>query len=404
MDANVLETLDGLIAAELPRMVELRHDLHAHPQLGYEETYASARVQEHLKQAGVPFQAPVATTGVVGWILPDDKARGDAKAVGLRGDMDALPIQEETGLPYASQNPGLAHACGHDGHTAMLVGAARVLAKMRRHLPRPVKLFFQPAEEGGAGALKMVQAGALGRDIGGLEVAMMFALHAKADIQTGKFAVAVGPCCAQCNEITITVTGQGGHAARPETLRDPIVAAAAVIMNLQSIVSRNVRPLDAAVVSISQIHAGSKNNIIPPSVCLNGTVRTLDDAVAQMVFRRMEEIVAQTAAAMGCAGLLQVHEGFPVTRNDARAARYASEAAGQVSGPANVLEVGPGMGAEDFSYFAQRVAACFIWVGMKPPGGTFPNAHTAQFDFNDQMLGPGMKLLCLLALNSDHLA
>lgn len=395
--------LDKLIASELAGIIELRHDLHAHPQVGYEETHASGRVREKLQAAGVPFQTGVATTGVVGWILPQDNSKADEKAIGLRADMDALPMQEETGLPYASTLGGFMHACGHDGNTAMLVGAAIVLSRLRDQLPRPVKLFFQPAEEGGAGALRMIQAGAMGADVGGVEVGAMFGQHAKVQVQSGRFGICIGPSGARSDEIHFNITGRGSHAARPEEARDPIVAAAAVVMNLQSIVSRNVKAMDSAVVSIGQIHGGTKDNIIPPSVYMSGTVRTFDDEVAGTVLRRIEEITSQTAAAMGCTGELEVRGGYPVTRNDPAAARYAIGAAEKVVGPDNVVEVPPAMGAEDFSYFAQRVPACIVNIGMATPGKDYPGVHTPHFDFNDEVIHIGIKLFCLLALRAEEL-
>jgi len=402
MDSNTRSQLDKLVQLELAGIVELRHDLHAHPQVGYEETYASGRVQEALQAAGVPFQV-VATTGVVGWILPRDESKAGEKAIGMRADMDALPIQEETGLPYASSFPGFMHACGHDGNTAMLVGAATILARMRDRLPRPVKLFFQPAEEGGAGAKRMIDAGAMGREVGGVEVGAMFAQHAKAEVQAGRFGVCVGPSGARSDEIHFNIVGRGSHAARPESARDPIVAAAAVVMNLQTVVSRSIRGMDQAVVTIGQIHGGTKDNIIPPSVRMSGTVRTYDDQVAATVHRRIEEITRQTAAAMGCEGNVEIREGYPVTCNDTAAARYAIQTAREVVGADRVVEVPPTMGAEDFSYFQQRVPGCMINIGMHPPGQDYPGVHTPQFDFNDDVAANGVKLFCLLALNTEQL-
>ena len=403
MDPAAVKEVDRIIASELPGVVALRHDLHAHPQVGFQETYASRRVQEALSREGIAFQAGIATTGVVGWIAPDDPARRSAKGVLLRADMDALPMQEETGLPYASTFPGVMHSCGHDGNTAMLVGAAAVLARLREHLPRPVKFLFQPAEEGGAGAEKMLQAGALDSAFGGFDAGMAFALHAKADLPLGTFGACPGPFGARADEIHLSVTGPGGHAARPEKTADPVVAAAAIIMNLQTVVSRNLAARDAAVLTVASIHGGSKDNIIPPAVEMAGTVRAFDDAVAAIVHRRIEEITRQTAALMGCQGQVRIKEGYPVLINDPALTRYACAVAEQAAGAGKVVAIPPSMGAEDFAYFRRRSPVAMLDIGMCPPGrDSYPYVHSPQFDFHDDALPLGIKFLCLAALRSDE--
>ncbi len=403
MDAALARELDALVGSVLPQIVALRHDLHAHPQTSYEETYASSRVQEALASAGIPFQAGIAQTGVVGWILPTGSPRqGSGRAVLLRADMDALPMQEETGLPYASTFPGFMHACGHDGNTAMLVGAATVLARLKDRLPRPVKLLFQPAEEGGAGALRMIEAGALERTIGGVEVGCALALHARGDLPLGCFGTREGAFGARSDEIRITITGRGCHAARPELGADPIVAAAAVVMNLHTIVSRNVPPTDTAVVSLGQVHGGSKDNIIPPVVELNGTVRTFRDEITRLVHGRIEEVVSRTASALGCRGEVRVVEGYPVLVNDPTLTRRALGVVREMLGDDRMIELPPSMGAEDFAFFAQRVPGCLLDIGMRPPDrAEYPGVHTPQFDFRDEALPLGVKLLCLLALDEE---
>ena len=405
MDAALTRKLDKMIASELAGIVALRHDLHAHPQVSYQEKYAASRVQEALTRAGVPFQAGVAKTGVVGWIMPETAARRLASAVPLRADMDALPIQEETRLPYASQFPGLMHACGHDGNTAMLVGAATVLSRLRDRLPRPVKLLFQPAEEGGAGAAAMIRQGALDKTIGGVKAALAFALHAKGDIPLGTFGTRAGPFGARADQIQITITGRGCHAARPEFGADPIAAASAVVMNLHTVVSRNVPAVESAVVTIGQIHGGSKDNIIPEKVVMGGTVRTFKDSVTRTVHRRIREVVERTAAAMGCQGEFRLLEGYPVLANDPALTGLAMAVARQVVGDGNVIELPLSMGAEDFSFIAQKMPSCMLDIGMCPPGRkSYPGVHTPTFDFRDEALPLGIKLLCLLALGPEEAA
>ncbi|MEQ9461185.1 MAG: amidohydrolase [Phycisphaeraceae bacterium] len=402
---NTASDLSSRINSLIPRMIELRHDLHAHPQLAYQETYASEVVQRELKAAGIPFTAGLAETGVVG-VIRCDHHDPAAKAIALRADMDALPITEATGLPYASKTPGLMHACGHDGHTAALLGTAHALADLAREhpeaLPRPIKLIFQPAEEAGAGAQRMVEAGVLTEAVGGCAVESIFGLHGWTDTDIGQLRTLPGPMMAATLSFRITITGQGGHAASPHKARDPIPAAAATVTALQTIVSRSTQPTRPAVVTVATLHAGEGAvNVIPHTATLSGTARTFDLAERERIGQRIAEIARHTAAAHGCTAELQTLDGYPPTINDPAATDTMLRVARLALGDANVaLMDDPVMGAEDFSFYAQQVPACFAFVGVKPPEKSdYPSLHTPEYDYADGTLTVSMKVLCALAMH-----
>jgi len=386
------------VEREVPSLVELRHDLHAHPELGYQEKRTSELVQRELNAIGVQFVAGLAGgTGVVAHI-----PGASDKAIGLRADMDALPILEETGLPYASTTPGIMHACGHDGHTTMLLGAARVLAAMSRErtLPRPVTFVFQPAEEGGAGGERMVKDGCLDGSRIGSPVEHMFGLHGWPEIMLGDVATRPGPMLAAADRFEMTIEGRGGHAAYPHFVCDPIVAASAVVTSLQQIASRNVGPLDSVVVSVTQIHAGTAHNIIPQSVQLAGTVRTLKKETQLLARTRLEQIASAVAAAHQCKATVHYHLGYPVTSNDPAAVAIFEDCARKTLGQQHVGPLAnPVMGGEDFAYYGQKVPACFFALGIRNPGADHaPALHHPKFDFNDAAIPLGVRLFCALAL------
>jgi amidohydrolase len=401
MSAILSAEIEKLIAAEIPDLVRLRHDLHAHAQGGFEEVFASRVVQENLGLADVPFQGGVAATGVVGWLVPPGPA-GQRSAVGLRADMDAQPIQEETGQPYASQVRGRMHACGHDGHVAILLGAARVLSRLRAKLPRPVKFLFQPAEEALDGGRKMQEAGALEDKVGGLKVGSIFALHGWGLLPQGAIGTRVGPLMAAADRFEIVVQGKGGHGAGPQYTEDPIVAAAQIVTALQTVVSRNVDPVTPAVVSVCRFQAGTAFNIIPQTALLAGTVRTLEDATADKVHRRISGIAQHVASAMGCSADVQITRSCPVTSNDAAATELVLRVAREVVGAEAVhVETNPEMGAEDFSFFSRQVPGCYFLLGMRPRGqAAYPAHHSPFFDFNDEVILPGVRMMVALALAS----
>ncbi len=320
-----------------------------------------------------------------------------SKAIGLRADMDALPMQELNTFAHASQVPNVMHACGHDGHTTILIGAARVLAKLARStpLPRPVTFVFQPAEEGGAGGKRMIEDGCLDGSIFAPAVGRMFALHGWPEIEVGRIATRIGPITAATYVFNLKVTGVGGHAAFPHTVRDPIVAAAAIITASQTIVSRNVDPLNSAVVSITQFHGGTTFNIIPGEVLLQGTIRALDPAVEELVLRRFTEIASQIAAAHGCTAEVEMREPhYPVTVNAAEAIHFLKEVA-----PGVETDMAPVMGGEDFAYYSEKVPSGFFAIGMRPGKERIPGLHHPKFDFNDNAIRVGIETFCQLALH-----
>ena len=396
--SNTAASIRSIIDAELPELIRLRRDLHAHPELGYEEFRTSERIRSTLQEAGVKFVADLAGgTGVLGF-LPGS----GSQAIGLRADIDALPLEEQTELPHASTIPGRMHACGHDGHTTMLLGAAKVLATLARDgmLPHPVAFVFQPAEEGGGGGRRMVEDGCLDGSRIDWPVARMFGLHGWPRMPLGTIGTKPGPLLAAADRFELTVHGTGGHAAFPHQTRDPIIAATAIITAFQSIVSRNVDPVDAAVVSTTVFQAGSAFNIIAPSARLAGTVRTLQESTRVMVRERMHTVAEQVAAAHGCRAALEYIDGYPVTRNDEHAAATFFRVAGRTVGEDRTVQVpSPFMGSEDFSFYCEAVPSCFFLLGLKPEGvDAVPDLHQPTFDFNDDAIATGVEIFCRLAL------
>ncbi|MHC4948590.1 MAG: M20 metallopeptidase family protein [Planctomycetota bacterium] len=389
--------LRALIAAELPELIAIRHDLHAHPELGYAEHRTSGVVQRELERAGIEHRAGLAQgTGVLG-SLP---GRAE-QAVGLRADMDALPIEELTGAEYASTNPGVMHACGHDGHTTVLIGAARVLARLAREheLPRPVTFVFQPAEEGGGGGRRMVEDGCLHGSIVGPPVETMFGLHGWPTLALGHVATRPGPMLAAADRFDVTVRGTGCHAAYPHVGRDPVLAGAAIVQAVQQIAARNVGPLDSIVVSVTQFHGGTTHNIIPGEVHLTGTVRTLLPETQDLARERLRLVVRNVAAAHGCDAELEYHVGYPVTLNHPDAVEAFRAEAGAALGPDRVAALDhPVMGGEDFAFYGQVVPACFFALGLIPPGrDRMPDLHQPDFDFNDDAIPTGIEVFVRLA-------
>ena len=400
-----MSDLERLLADAMPDLVAARHDLHAHPELAYQETYASQLVQKHLTEWGIPFRNGLAETGVVAWLEPPG-ARVEAPAIGLRADLDALPITEESDLPYISTNPGRMHACGHDGHTAILLGTARVLAQMRSLLPRPVKLIFQPAEEDGAGAQRMIDDGALSAKVGGRQVSAIFGLHGSPFLPHGWYATKSGPLLAGCTDFEITVHGTGGHAALPQTTADPIVAAAQLVTAMQTLISRNSDPLMPAVLSVCGIHGGDACNVIPDSVKLCGTLRAHHEDSFNILQQRLKEMIDYTVRALGCRAEVKFTSPFPPVFNETKATDFAMSVAGQVCGSAQIYEMDHAwMASEDFAYYGKAIPSCFGFFGVIPPGrDSYPMLHTPQFDFTDAAIETGVRLMCGFALNSEKLS
>jgi amidohydrolase len=407
MPSTTNPPLSSLIHDQLNEITRIRRDLHAHPEILFTEERTSRVVQEELGKLGIVHRTnmggrePNTGFGVVAHIPATVDNPGDC--IGLRADMDALPIEEASDIPHKSTTPGKMHACGHDGHTSILIGVARILMQLE-HRPNPVTLVFQPAEEGGGGGDKMCRDGALDGDEDngfGPPVKRMYGLHGWPDYPLGTVATKKGALLAATDTFDITIKGVQGHAAYPHLCVDPVVAASHIITMAQSIASRTTRPTDSVVVTFGSVHAGSAYNVIPETCTLKGTIRTLDMDTRATTKARFFEIVEQGAKAMGCAATIQWNNGYPVTKNDdAEADRIA-----QIADEAEVVNEfrwvpEPGMGGEDFSYYALRVPSCFYLIGLSEPGrDPYPGLHTPSFDFNDRAIPIGMEMMCRLALS-----
>ena len=330
-------------------IVAWRHDLHRHPEIMYEVHRTAATVAEKLGQFGADeVVTGLGRTGVVGVIR--GRSTGSGKVIALRADMDALPMTETSGVAWSSETPGKMHACGHDGHTAMLLGAARYLAETRNFDGTAI-VIFQPAEEGGGGGKAMIEDGLMDR----FGIEEVYGMHNMPGIPVGDFAMRPGPMLAATDEFTITVRGVGAHAAQPHAAVDPILIGTALVQSLQSIVSRSVNPVDAAVVSVTRFHAGEANNVIAETAEVAGTVRTLKPEIRDLIEKRMGEIVAGLAAAHGARIDLDYDRNYPVTRNHARQVEFAATVAAEIVGESRVdTDVPPLMGGEDFAYMLEQ--------------------------------------------------
>ena len=361
-----------------PDIMAWRRHLHANPELMYDVHDTAAFVAERLREFGCDeVVTGLGRTGVVGVIKGGKPASGEVKVIGLRADMDALPIAEETNLPYASKTPGKMHACGHDGHTAMLLGAARYLAETRNFAGDAV-MIFQPAEEGGAGADAMIRDGLMDR----FGIDQVYGMHNGPGLPVGAFALRTGPIMAATDSIDIRIEGIGGHAARPHKCIDSVLVGAQLVAALQSIVSRSVDPLEAAVVSVCEFHAGNARNVIPQVADLKGTVRTLTPEVRDLVEKRIRDVIAGVAQQTGARIDLVYERGYPVVVNHPAETEVATRIAGEVAGAANVHNVPPMMGAEDFAYMLEARPGAFIFVG----NGDSAGLHHPAYNFNDDAI------------------
>jgi hippurate hydrolase len=372
------------IRAYHPELTAIRRDFHAHPEIGFEEARTAGIVAERLESWGVEVHRGIGGTGVVGVL----RGGGNARRIGLRADMDALPIHETTGLAYASTVPGKMHACGHDGHTTMLLGAARYLAETRAFDGTAV-FIFQPAEEGLGGARAMLGDGLFER----FPCDEIYGLHNAPDMPLGAISVGAGPAMAGADFFDIRLQGRGSHGAYPHRGADPIVAAFALGQALQSIVSRTVDPLAAAVVSVTQVHAGAAYNVIPDGAHLAGTMRTFDDGVRDLTRTRMRDIAEGVARAHGVAAEVEIRDIFTVLVNDPVGVTAMRAAATALFG-SDVLDPAPApqMGSEDFADMLRRVPGAYAWIG----GGGGAPLHNPGFDFNDEVLPLGAALLARL--------
>ncbi|CCE07765.1 putative Amidohydrolase family protein; hippurate hydrolase (Benzoylglycine amidohydrolase) [Bradyrhizobium sp. STM 3843] len=369
------------IAALADDMAAWRHDLHEHPELLYEVHRTAAVVADKLRAFGCDeVVTGIGRTGVVGVIRGRNTASG--KTIGLRADMDALPIEETSGVPYASKTPGVMHACGHDGHTAMLLGAARHLAETR-NFDGTVVVIFQPAEEGGAGGKAMIDDGLMTR----WGIQEVYGMHNMPGLPAGHFSLSPGAMLASADAIEIKVTGKGGHGgAGPHKAVDSILIGAQIVNALQSIVARNVDPLKSAVISICAFHGGTAFNVIPETVEMKGTVRTLDPEIRDLVERRIAEVADATARAYGGAAETIYTRMYPVTMNHAREAAFAADVARDIAGPDRVDDRAvPRMGGEDFAFMLEERPGAFVFIGTGPGA----ELHHPAYRFNDDVLTHG---------------
>ena len=381
-----MKVIDSILT-QAAGMAGVRRDIHAHPELCFQERRTADVVAAKLTEWGIAIHRGLGTTGVVGIV----KNGSSSRSVGLRADMDALPMQEFNSFEHASQHAGKMHACGHDGHVAMLLAAAQHFAK-NRNFDGTVYLIFQPAEEGGGGAREMIKDGLFAQ----FPMEAVFGMHNWPGSQVGTFAVSPGPVMASSNEFKITIKGKGGHAALPHLGLDPVPVACQMVQAFQTIISRNKKPIDSGVISVTMIHAGEATNVIPDSCELQGTVRTFTLEVLDLIEQRMQEVAEHTAAAFGASCEFSFVRNYPPTINSASEAAFARRVMEDIVGPANVMVQEPTMGAEDFAYMLQAKpgAYCFISNGdgaHRDMGhGAGPcMLHNPSYDFNDDLIPLG---------------
>ncbi|MCW7539037.1 M20 family metallopeptidase [Aquabacterium sp. A7-Y] len=383
------------ILAESAEVAALRRDIHAHPELCFEEQRTSELIARTLGDWGIPVHRGLAKTGVVGIV----KNGNSPRAVGLRADIDALPMTEHNTFAHASKHAGKMHACGHDGHTAMLLGAARHLAK-HRNFDGTVYLIFQPAEEGGGGAREMIREGLFDR----FPMEAVFGMHNWPGMAVGQFAIKNGPCFASSNEFKIVIRGKGAHAAMPHNGIDPVPVACQMVQAFQTIITRNKRPIDAGVISVTMIHTGEATNVVPESCEIQGTVRTFTLEVLDLIEQRMQEIARHTAAAFGCECEFEFSRNYPPTINHPAETEFVRGVMADLVGAGNVQEFEPTMGAEDFSYFLLEKPGAYFLIGngdgshREGGHGMGPcMLHNPSYDFNDDLLPLGATLWVRLA-------
>ena len=366
-------------------LVATRRDLHQHPELGFEETRTAGIVAERLNEYGFEVQAGVGQTGVVG-LLEGAQA---GPTVLLRFDMDALPIQEETGLPYASQNDGMMHACGHDGHTAMGLGLAKIMSQYQGDIAGTLKFVFQPGEEGLGGAIAMIADGVLENPKPDVALAM----HLWTPEPYGKVRVVNGPCMASSSVFTLTVQGKGGHGAAPHLAVDPVLAAAHIVAALQSIVSRNVNPQDSVVVSIGQFWAGTTFNVIPDKAILKGTVRSYNNDLHRMIYRRILEMATSMAEALSCKATMETVAIVQAVVNAPEPTAVVYAAAAKVMGAENIVDKRT-MASEDMGFFLDEIPGCYFFIGASndEAGINFPHHHP-RFTFDERAMIDGVAVM-----------
>lgn len=385
---DILKTIEGLT----PNLIALRHDLHAHPELGFEEHRTAERVAEWLIRHGIEVRTGVAQTGVVGTLHGE---QGEGACVAFRADMDALPIEEQNDLPYRSRHEGKMHACGHDGHTTILLGAAAVLAQYRHRLRGAVRFFFQPSEENVSGARVMLEEGVLVE----MPPSWVIALHGKPSLPLGSIGVRAGAMMASADTFDIWLEGKGGHAALPHLSDDPVLAGAHLVQALHGIVGREFSQSNPVVLSVTQFHAGNAYNVLPQEAHLAGTVRCLREETRRYMAQRMREMVEAEARIWHVQSRFEWHAGAPVTVNAPAVAERIAQVAEQAFGRERVVWLEePLMGAEDFAYFAQAVPSAMFFLGL----GDVADLHTACFDFPDAVIAPGVEMFVRLAIGENE--
>jgi amidohydrolase len=382
----MLEALKVDVTELNHQLIGWRRDFHRHPEVALQEHRTSAVIRQFLGESGIPVRS-IAGTGLIGEV----QGKAGGRTIALRADLDALPLAEEGKEEYASVNPGACHACGHDGHMAILMAAARLLVRRRSDFCGRVVLLFQPSEERIPGGAKpMIEQGALDG------VDAVFGLHLWQTMPTGTVGCIKGAMMAASDEFNIKLTGRGGHGSMPHLSIDPITAAGNLIVNLNGIVSRNVDPLKSAVLSLGTVHGGVVHNVIPNEVTLTGTVRTFDPQLRDLMERRIQEVVAGTSNACETQGELQYVRGYPALVNDAVMAEFALSVARRTLGESKVMDIAPVMGGEDFAYYLQMVPGAFLFFGMGDGTG-FPHHHP-RFDMDERALAPAALLMTALAL------
>ena len=381
-----MKVIDSIVT-QAAGIAAIRRDIHAHPELCFQEVRTADVVAAKLTEWGIPIHRGMGTTGVVGIV----KAGTSNRAIGLRADMDALPMQEFNTFAHTSTHAGKMHACGHDGHTAMLLAAAQHFAK-NRNFDGTVYLIFQPAEEGGGGAREMIKDGLFDK----FPMDAVFGMHNWPGTQIGKFAVSPGPVMASSNEFKITIHGKGGHAALPHNSTDPIPVAAAMVQAFQTIISRNKKPIDAGVISVTMIHAGEATNVIPDSCELQGTVRTFTMEVLDMIEQRMKEVAQGISASYGTTCDFEFVRNYPPTINHPKEAEFARSVLTKIVGADNVMAQEQVMGAEDFAYMLQAKPGCYVFIAngdgshREMGHGAGPcMLHNPSYDFNDDLIPLG---------------
>jgi hippurate hydrolase len=384
-----MQLIDSILT-QSAAIAAVRRDIHAHPELCFEEVRTAEVVAAKLTEWGIPVHRGMGTTGVVGIVHGRDGG-ASGRAIGLRADMDALPMQEHNHFAHASQHAGKMHACGHDGHTAMLLAAAQHFAK-HRNFDGTVYLIFQPAEEGGGGAREMIKDGLFEQ----FPVEAVFGMHNWPGMPVGSFAASAGPVMASSNEFHIVIRGKGSHAALPHNGIDPVPVACQMVQAFQTIISRNKKPVDAGVISVTMIHTGEATNVVPDSCEIQGTVRTFTYEVLDMIERRMQEIAEHTCAAFGATCEFRFHRNYPPTVNHPLETSFVREVLAGIVGADQVLVQEPTMGAEDFAYMLQARPGCYIFIANGEGahreighGGGPCTLHNPSYDFNDDLIPLG---------------